>query len=80
MFYQLALYALSQWWNGQATIVYPTIQTDVRQQVIEIHEPIFGISTVKVILQPVNLNQLSAFIRDGTFRGENEYSNLAISE
>jgi len=77
MLYQLALYALSQGWNGQATILYPTIQTDVRPQVVEIHEPILGSSTARVILQPVNLNQLTESIKDKTFRGTENRIQLA---
>jgi 5-methylcytosine-specific restriction enzyme subunit McrC len=77
MLYQLALYALSQGWNGQSTILYPTMQTDVRPQVIEIHEPILGSSTARVILQPVNLNQLTESIKDRTFRGTENRIKLA---
>jgi 5-methylcytosine-specific restriction enzyme subunit McrC len=77
MLYQLALYALSQGWNGQSTILYPTMQTDIRPQVIEIHEPILGSSTAMVILQPVNLNQLTESIKDRTFRGTENRIQLA---
>jgi 5-methylcytosine-specific restriction enzyme subunit McrC len=77
MLYQLSLYALSQGWNGQAIILYPTVEANARQQIIEIHEPFHGINKSKITLLPVNLIQLSESIKDMSFHGAEKRQKLA---
>lgn len=58
MLYQLAIYALSQGERRTATILYPTVSTGAKPQVVVINEPIMGAQTARLVLRPVNLASL----------------------
>ncbi len=63
MLYQLALYAMGQdSVERRATILYPTLDGAARQQVILVKDPLRGAAKAQVILRPVNLLQLDAFL------------------
>jgi 5-methylcytosine-specific restriction enzyme subunit McrC len=64
MLYQLAMYALSQGWNGQSIILYPSVTNRPVPQVIEINEAFANSNKARVILTPVNLNDLSELLQD----------------
>jgi len=65
MLYQLALYALGQEsGNRRATIIYPTLENAVRQQIIFVKDPLRGTATAEIILRPVNLLTLDLLLRD----------------
>ena len=64
MLYQLAIYALSQGWNGRSTILYPCVNSNSVPQVIEINEAFAKANKAHIILTPVNLNRLSELLQD----------------
>jgi 5-methylcytosine-specific restriction enzyme subunit McrC len=66
MLYQLAVYALSQGWNGQSIILYPCVTSRPVPQVIEINEAFANSNKARVILTPVNLNYLSELLQDSS--------------
>lgn len=65
MLYQLAIYALSGTNRAaSATILYPTMTRDTRDQVIEIRDPGCGLTRGTVVLRPVDLLYLSGLVSD----------------
>lgn len=79
MLYQLALYALSQGSDGRASILYPSVEESVRQQIIDIHMPLQGSNPAKIILQSVDLKQLCDLLNDKSFQGTERRIRLAQS-
>ncbi len=63
MLYQLAIYALSQGWNGQSVILYPALDDLPIPQVINIRDVLSSSHKAQIILTPVNLTQLSQLLR-----------------
>jgi 5-methylcytosine-specific restriction enzyme subunit McrC len=79
MLYQLAMYALSR--SGpvrRATILYPTMASDARDQAVRIHDPLWGHSRAEVVLRPVNLGHMARLIGAspgaGAARSRREYA------
>lgn len=64
MLYQLAVYALSQGWNGRSTILYPCTNSDSVSQVIEINEASANSGKARIFLTPVHLTRLSELLQD----------------
>jgi 5-methylcytosine-specific restriction enzyme subunit McrC len=60
--YQLAIYALSRESGGTATILYPTLQNDLREARIEIRDPIQNHRQGLVIARPVNMINLESLV------------------
>lgn len=58
MLYQLCIYAMSMERERRAVILYPTESTNAREAVVEVHEPIHGGSSARVVLRPVHLARL----------------------
>lgn len=83
MLYQLALYALSQGWNGQSTILYPCVTSSAIPQVIEINEPFADARKARIILTPVNLALLSELLQDTSVSAHAEraaYAEYLVQE
>ena len=64
MLYQLAVYALSQGWNGRSIILYPCVNGHSVPQVIEINEAFANSAKARIVLAPVNLVHLSNLLQD----------------
>jgi 5-methylcytosine-specific restriction enzyme subunit McrC len=62
MLYQLAIYALSQSGRVDATILYPTMQSDAKEARVVIHDPLHQSGLAHVVQRPVNLLQLDELI------------------
>jgi 5-methylcytosine-specific restriction enzyme subunit McrC len=77
MLYQLAVYALSQGHSGQATIIYPVIESTAKTQVITIREAVWGQQKAEVILRPVNLVEMSKLIDKKGRKAKREKQYLA---
>lgn len=81
MLYQLAIYALSQGWNGQATILYPSVSDDPEPQLIGIRNSLNTANLAQIVLKPVNLTRLSHLLeRPGAAsrREREEYANELV--
>jgi 5-methylcytosine-specific restriction enzyme subunit McrC len=67
MLYQLVIYALSQGSAGSAVILYPTMTSEAREQVVEVNDIVQGGRRATVVLRPVQLQVLAALVsqRDG---------------
>ena len=63
MLYQLSLYALSHGALGTATLLYPTLAAQAREQVIELNDVIHGGRRARVILRPVHLHTLADLLQ-----------------
>jgi 5-methylcytosine-specific restriction enzyme subunit McrC len=77
MLYQLTIYALSQQSEGCAAILYPTLSTDAKPQVIEIREALRGDRRAQVVLRPVYLTHLEALIVASGARAERARERFA---
>jgi len=78
MLYQLALYALGQEsGNRRATIVYPTLNSEARQQIIFVKDPFRGTSTAQIILRPVNLLILDQLLCDKSVQAQRRRAEFA---
>ena len=77
MLYQLAIYALSQGWSGQSSIIYPSVDSTPKPQVIEIRDALLGANKAYITLKPVNLNDLSELIKDNGTVGRQKRLELA---
>jgi 5-methylcytosine-specific restriction enzyme subunit McrC len=64
MLYQLAIYALSRQPAGQATMLYPTLQAEVREAHLDIRHPATGYALGRVTLRPVPLDYLAELVAD----------------
>lgn len=62
MLYQLAIYALSPISRGTATILYPTIDSEAREERMKINDPVYGRDYAQVVKRPVDLNKLVSLI------------------
>ncbi len=62
MLYQLVIYALSQEPVGQATILYPTLNTAATEAWIEARDPLLSSRRALVVLRPVNMSKLSDLV------------------
>jgi 5-methylcytosine-specific restriction enzyme subunit McrC len=63
MLYQLALYALGQSGpESRAAILYPTLESEAREQIILVNDPLRGTAKAQVILRPVNLLKLDLLL------------------
>ena len=81
MLYQLTLYALGHRGAARvATIVYPTVVTDVREQAVALHDPWSGVIRATVILRACNLGHIAEALNDpDRLRGTNLRECLAHS-
>lgn len=79
MLYRLAMYALSQGFGGQATILYPTEEVWAKQEVIDIRELFTGHNRAQVVLRPVHIPTLVDAIQATGIAGERKRTQLAAS-
>lgn len=77
MLYQLAIYALSQGWSGQSSILYPSLDSAPKPQVVEIREALLGTNKAQIILKPVNLSRLSELLKDNSMVGRQKRVEFA---
>ena len=61
----------------EAAIVYPTLHTSAKDQVILIREPFAGVVQAEVILRPVNLLVLEEKLRDQSTAGRKAREDMA---
>jgi 5-methylcytosine-specific restriction enzyme subunit McrC len=76
--YQLAIYALSQPEGMDATILYPTMESEAREARIQLHDPVYGTGRAHVVLRPVNLIHLEQLIT-GERKMKNERERTAFA-
>ena len=62
MLYQLVIYAMSQEPIGQATILYPTLDSAATEARIEVRDPLHGNRRAQVVLRPVNMITLASLV------------------
>lgn len=77
MLYQLAIYALSQSHNRKSVILYPSIDSDPKPQIIEIREPLYGANSAHITLRSINLPQISELLRLSDFKTHRQLETLA---
>jgi len=78
MLYQLAIYALSQPERVDATILYPTVQSEAKEARIILRDPIYGTGRAQVVLRPVNLLHLEQLVTSPkTMKNERERADFA---
>ena len=76
--YQLAIYALSLPEGMDATILYPTMETEAREARIALHDPVYGTGRAHVVLRPVNLLKLDQLITEQR-KMKNEREHIAFA-
>ena len=62
MLYQLVIYAMSQEPIGQATILYPTLDSAATEARIDVRDPLHGSRRAQVVLRPVNMITLASLV------------------
>ena len=62
MLYQLAIYAMSQGFGSEATLLYPTVSSFASEARIAIKDPLSGSGYAQVVLRPVNVFYLEDLI------------------
>ncbi|MEM4217790.1 MAG: hypothetical protein QXZ09_07175 [Candidatus Methanomethylicaceae archaeon] len=62
MLYQVVIYALGKEASGQATILYPTLHSEAKEQAIQVRDPLTGGHRAEVILRPVDMRWLEQLI------------------
>jgi 5-methylcytosine-specific restriction enzyme subunit McrC len=62
MLYQLVIYALSQEPVGQATILYPTLNSAATEAWIEVRDPLLSNRRALVVLRPVDMSKLDGLV------------------
>jgi 5-methylcytosine-specific restriction enzyme subunit McrC len=78
MLYQLAIYALSQPQGMDATILYPTMQPDVKEARIQMHDPVYGAGRAQIVLRPVDLLRLDNLVTSaGSIQSKRECAAFA---
>jgi len=77
MLYQLAIYALSQGWNGQSSILYPCLDSRAEPQIINIREAMSSTNKAHVILRPVNMTYLSQLLEADSFQIRRQRQDFA---
>jgi 5-methylcytosine-specific restriction enzyme subunit McrC len=76
--YQLAIYALSQPQGMDATILYPTMQPDVKEARIQMHDPVYGAGRAQIVLRPVDLLRLDNLVTSaGSIQSKRECAAFA---
>ena len=85
MLYQLAMYAVLQGGTSTATIIYPTISDSAREVHLVIREFLSEEKKARVVLRPLNVNQLVQLLLDENRGGqirerENQAHHLVFGE
>jgi 5-methylcytosine-specific restriction enzyme subunit McrC len=77
MLYQLAVYALSQGWNGQSIILYPSIDVRPKPQMIDIRDALVSSNKASIILKPVDLQLLSRLVSERSLNARRKREQFA---
>jgi 5-methylcytosine-specific restriction endonuclease McrBC regulatory subunit McrC len=58
MLYQLAAYGLSTESSGKASIIYPTLSDDAREQRLALRDPVQSTAKGEIALRSINLSYI----------------------